>query len=403
MLEQALSDVRVLDLTWYIAGPYCTKLLADYGADVIKIEKPGEGDPARKMGPFLQDDPHPEKSGLFLYLNTNKRGITLNLKSPTGKKIFEELVKDTDIIIESFSPGVVERLGLSFKELEKINPKLVMTSISNFGQTGPYRDFKSSDLITFAMGGAMNSTGTQDRPPVGVTRNVKMYEAGWLAAIATTAAGYSAQKAGLGDHIDVSLMETQLGSTDRRDTHLLSYAYTGFTTPREDLTTARWTVVSSGYLRCKDGWVLVICPPVMWPKMCRALGMPELMNDPRFQNLYDLTYASDIDGILAEWLSTRTKQQATEEMQAAGVAVTPISTPEDVVKDRHLNERGFWVKIDHPVTGKVTYPGAPMDMSEGGFQVRMPAPLLGQHNVEVYGKLGYTREDLVRLRATGVI
>jgi len=403
LLEQALSDVRVLDLTWYIAGPYCTKLLADYGADVTKIEKPGEGDPARKMGPFLQDDPHPEKSGLFLYLNTNKRGITLNLKSPTGKKIFEELVKDTDIIVESFSPGVVERLGLSFKELEKINPKLVMTSISNFGQTGPYRDFKSSDLITFAMGGAMNSTGTQDRPPVGVTRNVKMYEAGWLAAIATTAAGYSAQKAGLGDYIDVSLMETQLGSTDRRDTHLLSYAYTGYTTPREDLTTARWTVVSSGYLRCKDGWVLVICPPVMWPKMCRALGMPELMNDPRFQNLYDLTYASDIDGILAEWLSTRTKQQATEEMQAAGVAVTPISTPEDVVNDRHLNERGFWVKIDHPVTGKVTYPGAPMDMSEGGFQVRMPAPLLGQHNVEVYGRLGYTREDLVRLRATGVI
>jgi crotonobetainyl-CoA:carnitine CoA-transferase CaiB-like acyl-CoA transferase len=395
--------VRVLDLTWYIAGPYCTKLLADYGADVIKIEKPGEGDPARKMGPFLQDDPHPEKSGLFLYLNTNKRGITLNLKSQTGKNIFEELVKDADIIVESFSPGVVERLGLSFKELEKINPKLVMTSISNFGQTGPYRDFKSSDLITFAMGGAMNSTGTQDRPPVGVTRNIKMYEAGWLAAIATTGACYSAQKTGLGDHIDVSLMETQLGSTDRRDTHLLSYAYTGFTTPREDLTTARWTVVSSGYLRCKDGWVLVICPPVMWPKMCRALGMPELMNDPRFQNLYDLTYASDIDGILAEWLSTRTKQQATEEMQAAGVAVTPISTPEDVVKDRHLNERGFWVEIDHPVTGKVTYPGAPMDMSEGGFQVRMPAPLLGQHNVEVYGKLGYTREDLVRLRATVVI
>ena len=403
MFEQALSSVRVLDLTWYIAGPYCTKLLADYGADVIKIEKPGEGDPARKMAPFLQDDPHPEKSGLFLYLNTNKRGITLNLKSPTGKKIFKELAKDADILVESFRPGTMERLGFSFQELEKVNPKLVMTSISNFGQSGPYRDFKSSDLITFAMGGAMNSTGTQDRPPVGVTRNIKMYEAGWLAAIATTAACYSAQKANLGDHIDVSLMETQLGSTDRRDTHLLSYAYTGFTTPREDLTTARWTVVSSGYLRCKDGWVLVICPPVMWPKMCRALGRPELMDDPRFQNLYDLTYASDIDGILAEWLSTRTKQQATEEMQAAGVAVTPINTPEDVVKDPHLNARGFWVKIDHPVVGEVTYPGAPMDMSEGGFQVRMPAPLLGQHNVEVYGKLGYSRQDLVRLRAAGVI
>ncbi|MFC2000683.1 CaiB/BaiF CoA transferase family protein [Chloroflexota bacterium] len=403
MLEQALSDVKVLDLTWYIAGPYCTKLLADYGADVIKIEKPGEGDPARQMGPFLQDEPHLEKSGLFLYLNTNKRCITLNLKSRTGKKFFMELVEDADILVESFSPGSLERLGLSFEELEKINPKLVMTSISNFGQTGPYRDFKSSDLITFAMGGAMNATGPPDRPPVGVTQNVKMYEAGWLAAVATAGACYGAKNTGAGDHIDVSLMETQLGSTDRRDTHLLTYAYTGFTTPRQDSSTGRWAVSSSGYLRCKDGWVLIICPPAMWPKLCSALGMPELENDPRFQNLLDMTYASDIDSIVSEWLSTRTRQQATEEMQAAGVAVTPLNTPADVVKDRHLNARGFWVEIEHPVTGKVTYPGAPMDMSEGGFQVRMPAPLLGQHNVEVYGNLGYSREDLVRLRAESVI
>jgi len=403
MLEQALSDVRVLDLTWYIAGPYCTKLLADYGADVIKIEKPGEGDPARQMGPFLQDDPHLEKSGLFLYLNTNKRGITLNLKSRTGKKFFMELVEDADILVESFSPGTMERLGLSFEELEKINPKLVMTSISNFGQTGPYRDFKSSDLITFAMGGAMNSTGIPDRSPVGVTQNVKMYEGGWLAAVATAGACYGAKNTGFGDHIDVSLMEAQLGSTDRRDTQLLIYAYSGFTTPRQDNSTSRWAVSSSGYLRCKDGWVLLICPPVMWPKLCSGLGMPELENDPRFQNLLDLTYASDIDGIVSEWLSTRTRQQATDEMQASGVAVTPVNTPEEVVKDRHLNARGFWVEIDHPVTGKVTYPGAPMDMSEAGFQVRMPAPLLGQHNVEVYRELGYSSEELIRLRAESVI
>ena len=138
MPEQALSDVKVLDLTWYIAGPYCTKLLADYGADVIKVERPGAGDPARSMGPFLGDDPHPEKSGLFLHLNTNKRGITLNLKSQACKRIFKELVKDVDILVESFSPRVMPSLGLGYEELEKLNPRLVMTSISNFGQTGPY-------------------------------------------------------------------------------------------------------------------------------------------------------------------------------------------------------------------------------------------------------------------------
>jgi len=135
MSEQALSDVKVLDLTWYIAGPYCTKLLADYGADVIKVERPGSGDPARTMGPFLGDDPHPEKSGLFLHLNTNKRSITLNLKSDTGKKIFKELVKEANILVENFSPRVMPSLGLSYEELEKINPKLVMTSISNLGLT----------------------------------------------------------------------------------------------------------------------------------------------------------------------------------------------------------------------------------------------------------------------------
>jgi len=159
-MEQALSDVKVLDLTRFVAGPYCTKLLADYGADVIKIEKPGEGDPTRRMGPFLGDDPHPDKSGLFLHLNTSKRGITLNLKSEIGKKIFRELVKGVDILVENFSPRVMPGLGLEYEALETLNPRLVMTSISNFGQSGPYRDFKASELILYGMGGAMNETGT---------------------------------------------------------------------------------------------------------------------------------------------------------------------------------------------------------------------------------------------------
>ncbi len=403
MAEQALSDARVLDLTWYIAGPFCTKLLADYGADVIKIEKPGEGDPARRMGPFFKDDPHPEKSGLFLYLNTNKKGITLNLKSETGKKIFKELVKDADILVESFSPGVMERLGLGFEELEKINPKLVMTSISNFGQTGPYRDYKTSDLITFAMGGAMNQTGVPDRPPVHVARNLKLCECGWLAATGTLGAWWGARRDGIGEHVDVSLMEALLGSTDRRDTNLLTYAYTGFTTKRTNPTEGRMMIIPGGYFPCKDGWVIFVCTIPSWPKLGTLLGRPDLHKDPRFQNLFDLTHASEIDGMVLEWLAERTKQQAAEEGQAMDIAVTPINTPKDVVNDKHLRERGFWIEIDHPVTGRLTYPGAPIDMGEGGFKVRMPAPLLGQHNKEVYGKLGYTGEDLVRLRERGVI
>ena len=216
MPEQALSDVKVLDLTWHIAGPYCTKLLAGYGAEVIKVERPGEGDPTRRMGPFFKDDPHPEKSGLFLHLNTNKKGITLNLKSATGKKILKALVSDADILVESFSPRVMPSLGLDYQTLEQINPKLVMVSISNFGQSGPYRDFKASEIVEYAMGGEMYSTGTAGREPLKLGGNVTQYQAGTVAAVATMGALYSAECQEVGQHVDVSIMETQAGSTDRR-------------------------------------------------------------------------------------------------------------------------------------------------------------------------------------------
>ena len=159
MMEEALAGIKVIDLTHYIAGPYCTRLLGGFGANVTKIEKPGEGDPARRMGPFLNDEPGPEKSGLFLYLNSNKKGITLNLKSNTGVKIFKELVKDADIVVENFSPGVMARLGLDYQTLEKTNPRLVMTSISNFGQTGPYRDYKSAHITAWGMRGGRYTDG----------------------------------------------------------------------------------------------------------------------------------------------------------------------------------------------------------------------------------------------------
>jgi len=404
MTDQALAGVKVIDLTWHIAGPYCTKILADYGADVIKIEMPGDGDPTRKKGPFLHNEPHPEKSGLFLYLNTNKQGITLNLKSNTGKKIIRDLLRDADILVENFSPGAVGRLGLSYEELEKINPKLVMTSISNFGQTGPYRDMKASDTITFAMGGAMSSTGVPEREPVAAARNLKMHECGVMAATATLGAWYGARKDGIGELVDVSLMEALLGSSDRRDCYLVTYAYTGFSTVRTDPARFRGRFQPNGPYPCKDGWVHTIVQPMDWPAFCRAIGKTEFLTDPRFENAFDLSLVPEVDGSLIEWLMERTKQEASEAFQAAGVILTPFNTPADVYNDPHFKGRGFWVEIDHPATGKLTYPGAPINMTEGGYQIRRPAPLLGQHNEEVYsGMLGYSREDLVLFREMGVI
>ncbi|MFC1868936.1 CaiB/BaiF CoA transferase family protein, partial [Thermodesulfobacteriota bacterium] len=215
-MEQPLSGVKILDLTGYIAGPYCTKLLADYGADVIKVENPDGGDPARKLGPFFNDEPHPEKSGLFLYLNTNKRGITLNLETETGRRIFNELAEHADILVESFSPRVMPSLGLGYENMGKINPGLVMTSISDFGQTGPYRDFKGSELIYQGYGGPMYLTGTDEGGPLKRGGNIIQYQVGSVAAVATMVAFYGAEMTGRGDHVDIDASRAELISIDSK-------------------------------------------------------------------------------------------------------------------------------------------------------------------------------------------
>jgi len=406
MMEQALSGVKVLDLTWHIAGPYCTKLLADYGADVIKVERRGMGDPARTMGPFFKDEPNPEKSCLFLHLNTNKKGITLDLKSATGKKIFKQLVRDSDILVESFSPRVMPSLGLDYQTLEKVNPRLVMVSISSFGQTGPYRDFKASEIVEYAMGGEMYSTGIAGREPIKLGGNVIQYQAGTVAAVATMGALCGAEDQGVGQHVDVSIMETQAGSADRRIMYILSYIMAGVITtrwppPREAV---RMLIMPQGVYPCADGFVNTLSLPQWWPRYIEALGMPELKDDPRFQNIYSAEAGMEFDAIWYSWLADHTKQELFEIFLKSKIASAPINSPEDLLKNVQLKAREYFVEVDHPETGKVTYPGAPFKMSETSWKIRQPAPLLGQHNEEIYcDLLGYTKEELVKLREGGII
>jgi len=402
MTEQALSDVKVLDLTHHVAGPYCTKLLADYGADVIKVERPGQGDPTRRFGPFPGDSPEPEKSGLFLHLNTNKRGISLNLKSAAGQMIVKELVREVDILVENFRPGVMAQLGLDYQTLTQINPRLVMTSISNFGQTGPYRDFKAADIVEYALGGPMYSTGIPEREPLKLFNNVIQYQAGTCAAVATMVALYGCEIRGTGEQVDISIMETQAGGIDRTPTMRITYQYTGDVNVRLPTTQG----FASGVFPCKDGYVNMIGGAIFFHKMAAMLGMPELLQHPRFPNLIEQAnpeVAEEFLTILLPWLQERTKREVWQAAQAVQMLSSAIYTPEDLVTDPHYNERGFWVDIDHPVAGRVKYPGAPFKMMETPWEIRRPAPLLGQHNHEVLGKLGYTTEDLVRLRQKGVI
>ena len=401
--EQALSDVKVLDLTWYIAGPYCTKLLADYGADVIKVERPGTGDPARSMGPFLGDEPHPERSGLFTHLNTNKRSITLNLKNAAGKKLFKQLLKDVDILVESFRPHVMPGLGLGYEVLKELNPRLVMASLSSFGQTGPYQEFKASDIVEYAMGGPMYCTGLLEREPVKMGGTVTTTIGGNVAAPFILGALWAARVHGIAQHVDISLFQVQLGQVERRPYYFMNYAYTGTITGRGEA--GGVFGVPFAIYPCKDGYVQIITAQHWWPRVARMLNRPEILTDPRFAEYSDrLQHREEFENeFLLPWLLSRSKWEVTQAAQREKEPVLPVCTAEDMVMDPHFKQRGFFVDIEHPVLGKLKYPGAPVKLGEGSWVVRWPAPLLGQHNAEVYGALGYSKQDQVRLREIGAI
>ncbi|MEE9199317.1 MAG: CoA transferase [Dehalococcoidia bacterium] len=402
MVDQALSHIKVLDLTHYVAGPFCAKLLADYGAQVIKVERPGRGDPARSLGPFFRDHPHPEKSGLFLHLNSNKLSITLNLKSSTGALIFEELLTWADVVVENFRPGVMERLDLSYPRLSGIKPGLIMTSISNFGQSGPYRDFKATDMVEFALGGPMLFTGTREREPVKLGGRVGLCFAGQAAAIATLMALYRHDSDGSGDHIDISIMDTQAGNIDRQTALLLTYQYTG----------RRWSrpFTSESYLGgiypCKDGYV-DIRGRERFPSVVGMLDMPELLEDPRFATIEAREQPQNIqtlDRIVGDWLAQHTKREIWEKAQRHRVISAPMYSMADVSEDPHFRVRGLWTTADRAHVGTLEYPGRPFIMEASPWQLKRPAPLLGQHNEELFcGMLGYCPGDLVRLRQTGII
>ena len=399
MPEQALSDVKVLDLTELIAGPYCTKMLADYGADVLKVERPGAGDPARGMGPFPGDEPHTEKSGLFLHLNTNKKGITLNLECETGRKICRELVKDADILVESFKPGTMEEMGMGWEELERISPKLVMTRITPFGQTGPYKDYKATEIVVMAMGGPMYATGINEREPVKYAGNVELYGCGGFAATATMVAFYVAEHEGVGQVVDFSMIEALHSCVNFQLNFHTGYQYTGEISARAS--SIGFGLLPSGGFPCKDGYVYMIVDPGWWPKLVQLMEMPDLLE--RFPNVFDSTRKDEFDAILLPWLLDRTKKELHMKAGALKLNLAAVNTMDDVFNDEQFGARGTFVEIDHPVAGKLTYPGRPFIMPDTPWQIRMPAPLLGQHNEEVYGKLGYAREDLVKLRERGVI
>ena len=401
MTERAFSDLRVLDCTEGVAGPYCTKLLADFGAEVIKIEKLGEGDVARRMGPFLKDKLHPEKSGTFFYLNTNKESFTLNLTSETGAKVFKELVKEVDVLVESFVPGTMSELGLSYEILRETNPRLIMTSITYFGQTGSYRNYKATNLILYGLGGAMYTMRPSNKPtdrPVVEGGLQAEYVTGVLSFIATVAAVLNRAVTNRGTWIDMSAMEcvasTLMG-------HTAEYPYMGLVRRTNPFAIHGYPI---GYsVPCKDGWISLTPGIGGAPNIAFLIGRPELQDDPLFaRSSARMAEPEKFDALLLPWLKERNKWEITKEAQELRLAFTPVLSPGELFEDEQLKAREFFAKANHPAMGEVSYPGAPARLSETPWQAGR-APRLGEHNEEIYQRFGYTKEELVKLREQGVI
>ena len=398
----ALEGIRVLDLTQGVAGPYATKLFSDYGADVLKVERPDAGDVARRMGPFPNDEPNSEASGMFLTLNTGKRSVTLNLKTTSGQEILRRLLADTDLVVESFRPGTLERLGVTSAVIRKANPNASLVQVSNFGQTGPYRDMRANDLLLYAMGGVLAVTATEDREPLRIGLYAPLFLAGGVIAAFTLGAFFGSRQTGTGERVDISIHDILSASMDRGGTNLMAYEYSGslfFERGR----VARASALPNGVYPCADGYVHITTGPNWWDRFCRAIGRPDLINDDRLTaDLYNSELAPEIDALIYPWLLERTKQQVMETAQAEGWPVSAINTTEDVMNDRQLRARGFWTEMEHPAAGKLTLPGFPFRMLGTPGEIRR-APLLGEHNTEVLNGLGYSVEDITRLRQRGVI
>ncbi|MBU2509821.1 CoA transferase [bacterium] len=400
MADQPLSGIKVLDLTNHITGAFCAKQFADYGADVIKIEKIGRGCHTRHMPPFIDDKPDLDSSLYFQYLNTNKKSITLNLKTKTGKIIFKNLISKADILIESFSPGVMLKLELNYEILEKINPRLVMASITNFGQTGPYRDYKASDLVEFAMGGAMSSTGLPQLNPINKARDACLFESGLQSWYAIMGVYMGTLRDNIGDYIDLSIMETQLAGCERRTSHLLTYQYTGDISLRVDPFTK--IGIAPRMQRTKDGFINLVIGPSRFAKFMELIGQKDLLDDPSW-NIFNMEKQAEAQKLFDICFSQKTRKEWASLFQNEGMICTPLNKPEDICNDEHWNDREFFREVNHPHFGTIKLPRGAVRVSPDWWQVHRSAPTLGQDNTEVYGSIGYSIPDQSLLKANAVI
>ena len=414
--DSLLYPYRILEL----AGEkcfLCGRILGDMGADVIKIEPPG-GDPARSIGPFYQDRPDPERNLYWFAYNANKRGITLNLESEEGKELFKELVKSSDAVIEGFPPGDLEGLGLGYDDLCRLKPSIILTSISPFGQDGPYRDYKGSDMVCWAMGGMMYICGDPDRPPVRISLPQAYLHAGAEGAVATTFALYHRNLNNQGHRIDVSAQAcgtwTMMQAPEFWSLNKMNVRRAGIYRDRPTIKSKDRQI-----WECKDGHVHFLllggtAGASYMPQVTRWLDQEGLatawLREVDWVKGYDdyLLKPEDykeIEGPLSEFFRRYTKKELYEKAREERVQLYPVYTSQDILEDEQLKSQDFWQQVDHPEIGAViVYPGPALKVSNSPLTLRRRAPLIGEHNEEIYlEELGMTREKLAQLEHRDII
>lgn len=396
MLNQPLQGVKVLDLTRVLSGPFCTMLLADMGAEVIKIERPGRGDDSRHFSPFKN-----QESGYYMALNRGKKSLTLNLKHEEGKNIFKNLVKEADVLVENFKPGVMEKLDLNYEKLNKINPQLIYCSVSGFGQTSPYSKRPAYDLVAQAMGGIMSITGFPENPPLKAGSSIADMSAGLFSAYGISLALLSRHQTGQGQFVDVSMVDSIFSLLE---SNIVQYTI-GDKVPERR---GNSHPISAPFdtFQARDGYIVIaIANDSLFEKFANVIDYPELPNDERFEtDAKRLKNNQALKEIIEDWLQSYTIQEAQAIFMENGIPCAPIWDIEQICNSEHARVREMLVNIEHPTAGGTKIPGNPVKLSATPPVVDTAAPLLGEHNHEILEDiLEKSKQEVEALQNNGVI